>query len=157
MGQSHRKPSLSGVECHKCEKHCPSDKKRPGVCSKGEAFVLLRRRRRVRRGLGRRGGTALCDGAPVGVDGAVRGELGAGRDAVTVQLVGVPALEGVAAHDGAGQGGELAVEVGAGDDGDAGAATRLKIDEIGFAAAIRIGRQCQRKQEQRHQQQTDNF
>ena len=48
VGQSHRKPSLSGVECHKCEKHRPGDKKRPGVCSEGEAFV---RRRRVRRGL----------------------------------------------------------------------------------------------------------
>lgn len=88
----------------------------------------------------------------MGVDGAIRGELGVGRDAIAVQLVGVPALESVAVHDGAGQGGEVAVEVGAGDDGDAGAAARLKIDEIGFAAAVRIGRQCQRKQEQRHQQ-----
>ena len=93
----------------------------------------------------------------MGVDGAIRGELGVGRDAIAVQLVGVPALESVAVHDGARQGGEVAVEVGAGDDGDAGAAARLKIDEIGFAAAVRIGRQCQRKQEQRHQQQTDDF
>lgn len=56
----------------------------------------------------------------MGVDGAIRGELGVGRDAIAVQLVGVPALESVAVHDGAGQGGEVAVEVGAGDDGDAG-------------------------------------
>ena len=93
----------------------------------------------------------------MGVDGAIRGELGVGRDAIAVQLVGVPALESVAVHDGARQGGEVAVEVGAGDDGDAGAAARLDKAEIGFATDIRKGSQSRREKETRQQKTTENY